>query len=650
VDAPTEVFDVSGMLARLDRLFSAGEGPDAAAALLDQSLAEAESLGDRAARLAILNELMGLMRATGDHDRSLRAAAEARELSDALGWPGTENHVTTLINIATAQRAAGQSDEARATYDEALEQALAVLDPDDRRLAALRNNLAILLGDRGDPAAAHEQLLEALAILERTTVDPDRDVDIAGTLTNLSLVCHDLGRGSEAAARAQEAAQIFEACGREDGHAAAGLAGLAESCFRRGETEQAVGLYRRALDMTRTAFGESSDQYVVTAENLAHAEQAAAAMASGHGTAPVMGSVTPGGAVPSPESATGSGAAPRTPPAQSAPVESGLSLARAFWEEHVRPMVQARPALHGRVAAGLVGHGSECYGFDDAVSRDHDFGPGVCLWLTREDMDAHGEELQAAYDALPRRFRGVGPRVATARSAREQRVGVFEIGDFFERLTGLRAAPDDARAWVTLHEPTLAVATNGAVFADPLGAFGAARGGFLRMPDDVLLMRLGQRIAMMAQAGQYNVPRMLDRADGEAAWAAVGEFVAAAASAVFLLNRPSSVGYLPYYKWRPAALRALAARPGSRVPTVHRDLGEAVRLASAACLGGVEFGEGGAGARGARRGLEGAIERACAAVVDELRVQRLSTATDTFLEPHRDELRARIRDPWLRSV
>jgi hypothetical protein len=188
------------------------------------------------------------------------------------------------------------------------------------------------------------------------------------------------------------------------------------------------------------------------------------------------------------------------------------------------------------------------------------------------------------------------------------------------------------------------------VFADPHGAFSAARESFRRMPDDVRLALIGRRLGMMAQAGQYNVPRMWDRGDGEAAWLAVGEFVSAAASLVFLLNRPTSVGYLPYYKWRFAALRALSARPLSRLSDVHKDLSEALRLASAASFGGAGFGEGAKGAGPAREGAQAAIERACAKVAAELRAQGLSDSQDTFLESQRSAVQARIGDAWLRGL
>lgn len=150
-----------------------------------------------------------------------------------------------------------------------------------------------------------------------------------------------------------------------------------------------------------------------------------------------------------------------------------LKLARECWNAYGKPLIADKyPEYQGRIAAGLVGHGSECYGFDDDLSRDHDFGPRFCLWLTDEDYAAIGERLQADYEALPQSFMGYGPRKSTARAqGAGRRDGVFRIGDFFESITGYRQAPstNNPHEWLMLDEATLAAATNGEVFADPVG-------------------------------------------------------------------------------------------------------------------------------------------------------------------------------------
>ena len=60
----------------------------------------------------------------------------------------------------------------------------------------------------------------------------------------------------------------------------------------------------------------------------------------------------------------------------------GLALSRAYYEEYGAPMLKKEfPELSGLICCGLAGDGSECFGFDDEVSRDHDFEPGFCLFL-----------------------------------------------------------------------------------------------------------------------------------------------------------------------------------------------------------------------------------------------------------------------------
>lgn len=48
----------------------------------------------------------------------------------------------------------------------------------------------------------------------------------------------------------------------------------------------------------------------------------------------------------------------------------GLELSRRYYEQYGRQaLMEYDPALFERVAVGLAGEGSECFGFDDELSR-----------------------------------------------------------------------------------------------------------------------------------------------------------------------------------------------------------------------------------------------------------------------------------------
>ena len=187
-------------------------------------------------------------------------------------------------------------------------------------------------------------------------------------------------------------------------------------------------------------------------------------------------------------------------------------------------------------AAGLVGEGSECLGFDDEISRDHDWGPGFCLWLTEEDLAVHGKALREAYSALPREYLGVR-RLRESEHSRG-RVGVSSIPEFYGRFLGPKGPPETLTQWLTVSDQALSVCTNGRVFQDVPGEFTRVREKLLAgYPEDVRRKRLAAQCAKAAQAGQYNHPRCVSRGDGVAALRALGEFLDHAQAVVFLLIR-----------------------------------------------------------------------------------------------------------------
>ena len=686
-------FDAEAFLKGLDAIFEAHEGATKAEPYLLQAMDDAENAGDDAGLLTVLNETMGFYRSQGRHEDNQWIVQRSIELALRMRLEGTEAWTTTLINAATSMRAAGRYDQAEDLYHQAIDSAKATLSPTDRRMAALHNNLSMLYSETGRPEQALHELEAALRVLEAASVDPSNDIDIATTHTNIALILLELpsderhtgpsgetehagapsnrmttpatspgsptdhstpaaARLDEAMRHARQSLDIYRTAGQEHaGHYASALAGYAQVCLAAGHADEAVRRYRQALSVIEENYGRDNDYYRITAANLVQAqEKAAESGLSGVIATPDI--ATPGTAMP--DAAVPSGTVPSgNTPARTIP---GLKLARAYWQEFGKPLIAERyPEYQGRIAAGLVGHGSECYGFDDELSHDHDFGPGFCLWLTDEDYAAIGERLQADYESLPDTFMGFGPKSQTARAqGAGRRVGVFRIGDFFESITGYRQAPpaDRPHEWLMLDEPTLAAATNGEVFADPLGAFSKTRQGFKLMPEDVRLSLISRRLGMIAQAGQYNLPRMLQRGDGAAAWCAINEFAEAVASLVFLINTPVSAGYMPYYKWRFAALRRLSRRMAARLPDACAQLEDVLRLASAACFGGVGFGEGGKGAAPAAKQVVSIVESICAEIVAELGREGLTDSDETFLEWQRPYVEEHIehRDACLMSL
>ena len=666
--------DAAQFYNELDEMFANHASADAIETYLLRKLTEANPL-----QLSILNELMGFYRSRGEHAKNQPIINRALNLANKMQLAGTEAGTTTLINAATSLRAAGDYNRAEKIYTQALNESATTLGAKNRKLAALHNNLSMLYSETGRTHDAIEELNQALEILQNTSTDPERDIDIAATHTNLALAmlqectkeCSHPNTSTNSKSATLESAfehastsvRMYIAGNNENQpHYASALAGFAQVQCARGEYAQAEESYSKALDLIARCYGKDSESYAITAENLQQTRKLAEKVTKE--SIEIQESATQQTESQQTESqhTTTQHAANNNAATQN--IKTGMQLAQSYWQTYGKALLdQPKFAKYkNRIAAGLVGHGSECYGFDDKISRDHDFGPGFCLWLTDEDYAEIGADLQNAYDALPQRYAGFGSRKETPRAKSceiSKRVGVFRISEFFENLTGFPTAPsqNEPHLWLSLSESTLAAATNGKIFADPLGEFSKARQSFKLMPDDVRISLISRRLGMISQAGQYNFPRMIARKDASAAWLSINEFERATASLVFLLNNPVTAGYLPYYKWQFAALRKLSNRMASRLPEVCSKLESVMRLSSAACFGGDGsggdgFGEGGKGAGLAQKQVTQIIDSICEDIVRELQYQGLSDCSETFLEWQRPYVEAHIhsRAACLRSI
>lgn len=179
----------------------------------------------------------------------------------------------------------------------------------------------------------------------------------------------------------------------------------------------------------------------------------------------------------------------------------GIELAKAFYEGVVRPwLAEAHPGL--RHDAGIFGYGSELLGFDDEMSRDHNWGPRVQLVVTEADFAAHAEAIVDGFDAVkPETFLGepIGyrsrphpPIVAGDALGRPGHgVEVFTAAGIVRtRLALDTKAPLDALTWLSLPEQRLLELTAGDIFHHGLGELARLKETFSRCPRDVTLYKL----------------------------------------------------------------------------------------------------------------------------------------------------------------
>jgi tetratricopeptide (TPR) repeat protein len=489
--------DMNQVLEGLDELFETHQ-LDRVEGYLEEQLMQAVEENDLGAMISILNEMLGFARETSQYDKCQVYAAQALRLIENSPYKGTLSHATTLLNVATAMRAAGQLEQSQERYAQVEAIYKEQLPENDYQYAGLYNNKGLLFEEMQEYENAAQSFAHAIEIISCYEGNEYYQAVSYANLANAQVV---LGQYEQAAEHAQRAIDIFDDLGVADSHKGAALAAFGEVHQARGKLDKAIVCYEQARDCILNHIGKNASYYRVE-ERLKELKK-----------------LNGGEAI------------------------TGAALCREYYEKYGAPMLLEQfPEYVSKIAVGHVGEGSDCFGFDDDISRDHDFGPGFSMWVSQSTYDAIGDKLQQAYMALPEEYKGY--RRVTSGSGSE-RFGVCVVDDFYKRVLA-GSLPVKDNDYLSLEDCYLAAAVNGEVYRDDEGIFTAIREKLkLGYPEGVKLLKLAQRTALFGQNGQYNYERCAKRGEWTGALLAKGEALRLSMQIVYLM----SGSYAPHDKW-----------------------------------------------------------------------------------------------------
>lgn len=533
------MFDVTVVLERVNELFAENRGPEAES-LMKEAVVEALNREDDNSLLMLLNELIGYYRETSQVEASYRLSEQALVLMERMGLKDTVPYATTLLNIANAYRAGGKLQEALSLFEETEKLYADLLPKTDMLVASLYNNMSLLYQEMLDYKKAKRYLELALEIVR---VHPEKYYELAATYTNLASTCLAVNEDREAAGYFRLAIDIFEEHGIENAHYSAALSSLGTYLYKQGKYEEAARNFQKAMDCMKQSLGEN-EFYGRLKENL---EACRKALSSEKETV------------------------------------KGLALNREYYRAVVKPYLEEKFPDHvHKMAVGLVGEGSDCFGFDDEYSRDHDWGPELCIWVTKETYEEIGDALCAAYEELPGEYRGFARAVTAQGTGRR---GVQTISGFYGRLLGERdweaekLLPEE-NFWQQASDASLAAAVNGEVFCDPEGIFTGVRKLLKKgYPERIQYLKLAECTALFSQTGQYNYERMLKRGEKLSAGMMLTDCMKAAAKLMYYAQNQ----YPPHDKWLLRGLENL--EDGEKIRNLMEKLPESTEKLADALAG-----------------------------------------------------------------
>lgn len=521
--------------------------------------------------ITLLNEYMGFCRDTSQNEKGKRCCEETVSLMKKVGLEGTVEYATSLLNVANAYRAYGMLTESLDIFKKVENCYKQSIEKNDFKFASLYNNWSLLYQEMFDFDNAKEMLVKALRIVD---MYPNAVVEQATTRTNLAVtmfrISKDEKTGAHGKTRASKwadtykqamsylkhALRIFESDGGRDFHYSAALAAMGDAVYMKGDYQSAAKYYSRAMaelekHVGRTeAYNRIQEKYE---DAFRRAEMNVMSVEANDMSEYDMS-----------DEDTSYDEQEKT--LRRKYYRNNLQRCRAFYKEQGAPMIHRMfEEYESRIAVGFVGEGSDCFGYDDIISMDHDYSVGFCMWLTDSDYDAISGKLQIEYEKLINLYAGYyrikGEKQENDTEAVNRfvdgRRGVFKISEFYNKLLLANIKKGDVAyisdftsipeaVWYEAGDASFAACVNGEVFRDDLGEFTRIREKLLEYyPRKVWLLKLAKELHDFSQYAQSNYERSMARKDYITAMMCIAKASESAMKLAYLIDR----SYAPYYKW-----------------------------------------------------------------------------------------------------
>lgn len=258
--------DLNNFYKGLDAIFKTRDIKAAESYILEH-MEKAQKEGDIGGILAAANELGGIYRVTSRFEEGKSAYTAALQAVKLLNLENTEQHGTTLLNLATVYAASKNNEEAIKLY----EQAAGIFESlglnRDYRMAALYNNISHVYEDLQELRKAEINGEKALNIIEKL---PDSQIELATTYTTIASIYIKQQKYVEAERNLYMAERIFQSQeGGTNVHYGATLSAMGELYYRMKNYGRSAEYFKKSLALVKENYGEDNMSFASVCKNLA---------------------------------------------------------------------------------------------------------------------------------------------------------------------------------------------------------------------------------------------------------------------------------------------------------------------------------------------------------------------------------------------